>query len=145
MVDADAKKLAGATPITGFGRLLRKHRKSKAVWIPGSEWYADAYSLIGPTGESAGVAFRGTDGSNPAPSRGESAANSAHSLQRRRLAWGTRRSKAGNIGASLPVLAQEIVGQTVNQTGANLRPISPGSLLGANLQTTGTPVLQAVL
>jgi hypothetical protein len=25
MVDADAKKLAGATPITGFGRLLRKH------------------------------------------------------------------------------------------------------------------------
>jgi hypothetical protein len=25
MADADAKKLAGATPITGFGRLLRKH------------------------------------------------------------------------------------------------------------------------
>jgi hypothetical protein len=25
MVDADAKKLAGATPITGFGRLLREH------------------------------------------------------------------------------------------------------------------------
>jgi len=25
LVDADAKKLAGATPITGFGRLLRKH------------------------------------------------------------------------------------------------------------------------
>jgi hypothetical protein len=25
MVDADAKKLAGATPITGSGRLLRKH------------------------------------------------------------------------------------------------------------------------
>ena len=25
MVDADAKKLASATPITGFGRLLREH------------------------------------------------------------------------------------------------------------------------
>jgi hypothetical protein len=25
MAEADAKKLAGATPITGFGRLLRKH------------------------------------------------------------------------------------------------------------------------
>jgi hypothetical protein len=25
MADAGAKKLAGATPITGFGRLLRKH------------------------------------------------------------------------------------------------------------------------
>jgi hypothetical protein len=25
MADADPKKLAGATPITGFGRLLRKH------------------------------------------------------------------------------------------------------------------------
>jgi hypothetical protein len=25
MADANAKKLAGATPITGFGQLLRKH------------------------------------------------------------------------------------------------------------------------
>jgi len=25
LIDADPKKLAGATPITGFGRLLRKH------------------------------------------------------------------------------------------------------------------------
>jgi hypothetical protein len=33
MVDADAKTLAGATPITDFGRLLYKNGKeSEAVW-----------------------------------------------------------------------------------------------------------------
>jgi hypothetical protein len=34
LVDADAKKLAGGTPITGFGRLLLRHwKESEAVWI----------------------------------------------------------------------------------------------------------------
>jgi hypothetical protein len=78
-------------------------------------------------------------------SSGESNANSAHSCSGGGSLGGRDGPRAGNIGASLPVPAQEIVRQAVNQTGANQRPISPGSLLNANLQTTGTPVLQAVL